>query len=50
MHKSDQITVQLLYLQNHQSRTLYWRLFPEWGGDHVVISFANTSCQYIGYA
>jgi len=50
MHKSDQITVELRYLQNHRSLMLHWHSFSEWVCDRVALSFANTCCQYIGYA
>jgi hypothetical protein len=49
MHNSDQITVELPYLQNHQSLMLCWRSFSEWGGVCVAVSTAYTSCKYIGY-
>ena len=46
---SDQITIQLPYLQVQKSLTLRWLSFPEWCSDHVAVSCAYTRCQYISY-
>jgi len=50
MPNSNQSTVQLPYLQNHELLTLRWHSFSEWGNDRVAVSFANKCCQYINYA
>jgi len=50
MHNNDQVTGELPYLQDHKSLTLHWRWYKEWGGDHVAISYANKSRQYVRYA
>ena len=50
MHNSDQITVRLLYLQDHKSLTLHWCSCLKLGGDRVAVSVAYKSCQYISYA
>jgi len=50
MPNSNQITIQLPYLQDQKLMTIHWRWFSEWGSDHVAVAVAYESCQYIGYA
>ena len=50
MHKNDQVTCELRYLQDHKSLTLRWRACWEWGGDRIASSFANKSGQFVRYA
>jgi len=50
MPNSDQVTTQLQYLQDQKSLKLQWRLFSELGSDRVAVSFAFTSCQWMGHA
>jgi len=49
MDNSKQIASHLASLQDHESLTLCWRSFSEWGCYHVAFSFASKGCQYIGY-
>jgi len=46
MPNSDQITIQIPYLQDKKSLTL----ISEWGSDRVAVSSASESCKYIIYA
>jgi len=50
MPNSDQLTIQLPYLQDQKSLTLHWRWFSEWDIDHVAVFFFYQSSQYIGHA
>jgi len=49
MPNSDQITIQLPYLQDQRFLPLLWCSFSEWGSDHVAVSVAYNCWQYIGY-
>jgi len=40
MHCNDQIASELPYLQDHESLTLRWRSYSEWGKEPVALSFA----------
>jgi len=50
MPNSDQITIQLPYLQDQKSLMLRGRLFSDLGSDYVAVSFAYKRCQYISDA
>jgi len=47
---SNQITIQLPYLQQQKSLMLRWSSFSEWGCHRIANLFAYKLCQYIGYA
>jgi len=49
MHNSDQVTFQLLYLQDQQSSMLHWHSFLEAGSNILTRFFAYKGGQYIDY-
>jgi len=49
MDKCHSTALGLYMVQHTKSLTLWWRSFPEWGCDHVAITFAQNSCQYVDY-
>jgi len=49
INNSDQINIELPYLQHQKLLTLRWRSFSEWGSDRVTSSVASKGCQYCYY-
>jgi len=49
MSKCRNTALGLYKMEHPKSLALCWRSFSDWGCDHVAISFAHNSCQYVDY-
>jgi len=49
MDSSDQVTIQLPYLQDYKSLTLHWRSFSGCGGKPDTLIFCFEDSQYLVY-
>jgi len=49
MDSSDQVTLQLPYLQESKLLTLHWRSMSGWGREPDVVMFDSEGSQYLVY-
>jgi len=47
MDKCCSTALGLYKMQHTKSLTLRWRLFSDWGWNHVTICFAHNGCRYV---